>query len=224
MTADSNAQSSAASSMVRQALISAGIPFVLGVTLGVLVHRYETVAATQPSTRDAQPPAARPVTGMPATPEHLKLVAEKQAEPLLKQLTSTPNDPALLAKIGNVYYVSKNYEEACTYFRRSLEIRDDATLRTELGRAYFYAGDADEALAQFEKVLKKDPDNANAMFNLGMVKWQSKFDVEGALAAWEQLLKKNPNHPRRAEVEGLIARAKQHRAMKPPATAGEPPL
>ena len=63
-------------------------------------------------------------------------------------------------------------------------------------------------------MLKSDPDNANALFNLGMVKWQSKSDIDGALAAWQQLLKKYPNHPRRAEVEQLIARAKQHRAVK----------
>lgn len=160
----------------------------------------------------------------PDSPDHRKLIADKQAEPLLTQLKSKPNDPVLLAKVGNIYYASKNFKEACTYFKQSVDIKDDATLRTELGRAYFYAGDPDDALAQFEKVLKSDPDNANAMFNMGMVKWQSKFDVEGALAAWQQILKKHPNHPRRAEVEKLIARAKQHRELKQPMKTSEPPL
>ena len=43
-------------------------------------------------------------------------------------------------------------------------------------------GARDKAITEFEKVLKTDPDNANAIFNLGMVKWQSKFDVDGAIA------------------------------------------
>jgi cytochrome c-type biogenesis protein CcmH/NrfG len=148
------------------------------------------------------------------TPDRLKHMADKQALPLLAQLQSTPNDPELLAKLGHIYYVTQNFKEASAYFKRSVEIRDDVTVRTELGRAYYYAGDPNDALAEFEKVLKSDPDNANAMFNVGMVKWQSKSDVDGALAAWQQILKEYPNHPRRAEVEQLIARAKQHRAVQ----------
>jgi cytochrome c-type biogenesis protein CcmH/NrfG len=148
------------------------------------------------------------------TPDQLKLMADKQAQPLLSQLQSTPNDPELLSKLGHIYYVTQNFKEASTYFKRSVDIRDDAIVRTELGRAYYYAGDPDDALAEFDHVLKSDPDNANAMFNVGMIKWQSKSDADGAVAAWQQILKKYPNHPRRAEVEQLIARAKQHRTLK----------
>jgi len=141
-------------------------------------------------------------------------MADKQAQPLLTQLQSTPNDPELLAKLGRIYYVTQNFKEASTYFKRSVDTKDDVIVRTELGRAYYYGGDPDDALTEFENVLKSDPDNANALFNVGMVKWQSKADVDAALAAWQQILKKYPNHPRRAEVEQLIARAKQHRAVK----------
>ena len=64
-------------------------------------------------------------------------MANKQAEPLLAKLKSTPNDPELLVQVGNIYYVTQNFQEACTYFKRSVDIKDDATVRTELGRAYF---------------------------------------------------------------------------------------
>ena len=141
-------------------------------------------------------------------------MADKQAQPLLAQLKSTPDDPQLLAKLGHIYYVTQNYNQASTYYKRSVDIRDDVLVRTELGRAYYYGGAPDSALAEFEKVLKSDPNNANAMFNVGLVKWQSKSDVDGAVAAWQQMLKKYPNHPRRAEVELLIARATQQRAAK----------
>ena len=223
MTSDSNPTTDSGWK-VRHAIIWAGIPFVLGVTLGILVHRIEGPNATKTTAVQTPRPAATPPAGTPVPPDHLKLMADKQAEPLLAELKSKPNDPILLAKVGNIYYVSRNFKEACTYFRQSVDIKDDATLRTELGRAYFYAGDPDEALVQFEKVLKSGPDNANAMFNMGMVKWQSKFDVEGALAAWQQILKKHPTHPRRAEVEALIARAKQHRDMKQPPKTDQPTL
>jgi cytochrome c-type biogenesis protein CcmH/NrfG len=31
-----------------------------------------------------------------------------------------------------------------------------------------------------------------------------------AMAAWQELLKTNPNHPKRAQVEALLAQAEQH--------------
>ncbi len=38
----------------------------------------------------------------------------------------------------------------------------------------------------------------------------SQGDREAAIAAWQKLLKTNPNHPKRAQVEELLAQAKQH--------------
>jgi cytochrome c-type biogenesis protein CcmH/NrfG len=141
-------------------------------------------------------------------------MADKQAEPLFARLQSQPKDAELLSRLGHVYFVARDYKQASVYFKQAVDIKDDAIIRTELGRAYYYAGDPDDALAEFERVLKSDPDNVNALFNAGMVRWQSRFDVEGALAAWQRILKKNPAHPRRRQLEQLIARAKQHRALK----------
>jgi len=198
----------------RQPLIVAGICLVLGVMLGVFVSRSQLAVSTRVPAANAQR-STDSVAGVgQVTPERLKHMADKQAQPLLTQLQSTPNDPELLAKLGRIYYVTQNFKEASTYFKRSVDTKDDVIVRTELGRAYYYGGDPDDALTEFENVLKSDPDNANALFNVGMVKWQSKADVDAALAAWQQILKKYPNHPRRAEVEQLIARAKQHRAVK----------
>ena len=191
----------------------AGICLVLGVVLGVVVRRSQVEVSTPAPAANAQRSAGSMAEVEQITPDRLKHMADKQAQPLLTQLQSAPNDPELLAKLGHIYYVTQNFKEASTYFKRSVDIKDDAIVRTELGRAYYYGGDPNGALAEFERVLKSDPDNANALFNVGMVKWQSKSDVDGALAVWQQILKKYPNHPRRAEVEQLIARAKQHRAV-----------
>ncbi len=144
------------------------------------------------------------------TPDRLKIMADKQAGPLLAQLKSSPQDPELLAKLGYIYYAGRSFRAAATYFKRSAEARDDVIVRTELGRALYYAGDPANALAEFERVLKSDPDNVNALFNQGIVKWQSEGDADGAVAAWQHILDKHPNHPRRMEVERLITTARQH--------------
>jgi cytochrome c-type biogenesis protein CcmH/NrfG len=171
----------------------------------------------------AQPAAPVATSGAPAgmgegqpTPEQMKQMAETQAQPLLEQLKSNPNDAALLAKIGNVYYDTQQYKEAVGYYERSLNSDPkNPNVRTDMGTAYFYMGDADRAISEFEKALTYDPKHGQTMFNLGMVKWQGKGDAKGAVQSWERLLKDVPDYPERANVEQLIARAKQHSDIKP---------
>lgn len=195
-----------------QVLIQAAICLVIGFALGHLLRGSQgaaSVKAAKAQTTDSSTAGVAQVT-----PEQLKHMADKQAEPLLAQLQSKPNDPELLAKLGLTYYASHNFMEASEYYKRSVAVKDDAAVRIELGRAYYYAGASDRALAEFERAAKMDPKNANALYNIGMIKWQRNFDPDGAVLAWRQMLKSNPNHPRRAEVEQLIARAKRHRDVK----------
>ena len=147
-------------------------------------------------------------------------MAEKKAEPLLAQLKIDPNNADLLAQLGNIYYDTQNYPDAIGYYKKSLAIKENADVRTDMGTAYFYSGDPDSAIAEFQTVLKANPHHDNALFNLAMVKWRGKMDVQGAIAAWQDLLKQNPNHPRRAEVEQLMAEAKQHANIKMPTKPG----
>lgn len=127
------------------------------------------------------------------------------------QLNSEPNNPRLLVQLGYIYYKTRSFNQAAGYYKRSLDLKDDAVVRVELGRAYYYSGNPDAALAEFERVLRTEPKNSNALFNAGIIKWQEKLDSDGAIACWQKLLKTNPQHPRRADIERLIALAKQHR-------------
>lgn len=216
---NSNSSSNWTSSNV---LIQAAICLVLGVVLGFFIRGSRTAAST-PVTAGTAQPAAGAIAGVgQVTPDQLNHMAEKQAQPLLAQLQSTPNDAELLAKVGYIYYAARNFKPASEYYKRSVDIKDDLVVRTELGRAYYHAGDPDSALAEFENIVKIDPNNATAMYNIGLIKWQHNFDANGAVAVWKQMLKKNPNHPRRADVEKLIAKAKQHGAVNEPFKSMEP--
>jgi cytochrome c-type biogenesis protein CcmH/NrfG len=216
MSSTSNANSTA-NWTSSHALIQAAICLVLGLLLGFFIRGSRTAVSTPVAAGTAQPASGSVADAAKVTPDQLKHMADKQAQPLLAQLHSTPNDPELLAKLGYVYYATRGFKEASEYYKRSVDIKDDVVVRTELGRAYYYAGDPDKALAEFVTVLKVDPNNANAMYNIGLIKWQRDSDANGAVAVWKEMLKKNPNHPRRAEVEELIARAKQHSTLKEPA-------
>jgi cytochrome c-type biogenesis protein CcmH/NrfG len=194
--------------------IQAAICLVLGLILGFFIRGSRTAASTRVNAGLTLHQSAVPDAMGEVTPDQFKHMADKQAQPLLAQLKNTPNDPVLLAKLGYIYYATHNFPQAAEYYKRSVAIQDNVTIRTELGRAYYYAGDADRALAEFRNVLKTDPNSANAMYNIGLIEWQSKSNANAAVVVWRQMLNKDPNHPRRAEIEKMIAKAKQHAAYQ----------
>ena len=124
-----------------------------------------------------------------------------------------------------MYYDARQYKEAIDYYERALEGDPNNTnIRTDLGTAYWYIGDADHALAEFDRVLRREPTKANALFNRGIVKWQGKMDVKGAVADWEALLKADPNYRERPQVEQMLAQAKKHLNIKPGEKTSQPAM
>jgi cytochrome c-type biogenesis protein CcmH/NrfG len=150
------------------------------------------------------------------SPEQMKKMADAQAGSLLERLKSAPNDPELLAKIGNIYYDTQQYSTAIDYYKRSLALQpSNASIRTDLATAEWYSGNIDVALTEFNKALSYEPTNANTLFNLGIVKWQGKMDIAGAVETWQRLLDTNPNYENKEKVEQLMAQARKHSGIKP---------
>ena len=117
----------------------------------------------------------------------------------------------LLAQIGNLYYDAQAFPLAVDYYQKSLTADPkNAAVRTDLASARFFMNDIDGAIAEYDRVLKDDPKNANALFNRGIVKWQGKMDVNGAMADWELLLKQDPNYEQADKVRMYMERAKKH--------------
>lgn len=155
------------------------------------------------------------MNGQP-TAEQLRQMADAKAAPQIERLKSDPANPDLLTTIGNSYYDAQQYPVAVDYYGRALQAKpSDASVRTDMATAYWYMGDTDRAIAEFDKALSYEPNKANALFNLGLVKWRGRMDVNGAVADWEKLLATNPNYEGKDKVEQLIAEAKKHAGVKP---------
>jgi len=164
-------------------------------------------AATTPQANSA---------GVQPSPEEMRGMADKQAEPLLAKLQSDPKNAELLANLGNIYYDTQQFPVAIDYYEKSLKLKPkDASVRTDMATAYWYVGNADTAIAEFNKALADEPNKANALFNLGVVQWQGKLDVEAALATWQKLLETNPNYENKDKLLELMAQVKRHAGMKP---------
>jgi cytochrome c-type biogenesis protein CcmH/NrfG len=155
-------------------------------------------------------PAVAHASDVKITPDQLKQAADKLAEPVLAQLRKSPDDPFLLAEIGKIYYQTRQFPLAAKYYEDSVRIKPDAVILVKLGGAYHFDGDDDRAISAWDHALRLDPNNPDALFNTGFVKWQAQGNRQAAIAAWQKLLKTNPNHPKRAQVEELLAQAKQH--------------
>jgi len=200
------------------------ICLLLGLVTGYLLHAPAAtpVRAPQAAQQVANGAAA---TGMGhITQEQLKHMADKKAEPMLAQLQKNPNDAALLAEIGKVYALARELNTSAEYYEKSVKAKPDPRVLTTLGTVYHYAGMDDKAIDALNRALKIDPKYADALFNLGMLQWQSKADPKAAIASWETLLKKNPNHPKRAQVEQVIARAKKHLNVSPGTKTDRPAM
>ena len=203
-----------------QVYVLAVLCFLLGLPTGYLFHGRPAVE-TKPDVSAAQPPAG--IVGSQPTPEQMRRMADKTAEPLLAQRKTNPTDPALLAKVGNVYYDTQQYNEAIRYYSEALKFDlKNPNVRTDMATAYFYLGDTDRALAEINSSLQYDPKHPQSLLNLGMIKWQGKMDVDGAVAAWQKLLDTNPKFEQAEQVRQMIAQAKKHATIKSGSTSQKP--
>jgi len=186
------------------------ICLLIGIAGGWVLRGSQSPAAPAQAANTA-PGMVPPNMGEQPSPQQMKLMGDTQASPLLNQLKSDPNNVELLTRVGNIYYDTQQYPTAIDYYRRVLNLQaDNAGVRTDFATAIWYTGDADTAIAEFNKALSYEPNKANTLFNLGVVKWQGKMDINGAVAAWQKLLDTNPTYENRPKVLEMIAQAKKH--------------
>ena len=199
-----------------QAYTLAVVCLLLGLAGGWLLRGSQSSAAPVESAVAPTPTGMGAGMNAQPTPEQMKAMGDTQAKPLLEKLKSDPNNPDLLASIGNVYYDTQQFPVAISYYQQALKLQPANTgVRTDMATAYWYTGDADTAIAEFKKSLSYDPNKANTLFNLGIVEWQGKMDINGAVATWQKLLDTNPNYEAKDKVLDLIAQAKKHSGVKP---------
>lgn len=198
---------------LRAAQVYAMAAFCLAVGLGIgyLMRGSQLAAPSSKSVVHATAPtttaSAKPSGHRPSLDE-MRQMADKQAAPLLEKLKSNPNDSSLLVQVGAIYHTTHRFKEAADYYTRALDTDPrNVAVHTKLASSLYRNGDVEGAIKQLNQALAYDPKDANALFDLGMIKLQGKSDPKGALAAWQRLLKTNPqlSPERKATVMKLMA-------------------
>lgn len=169
---------------------------MLGLLVGYFLLRRAapSVARTQPAASVATASAAP--SGHPKlTLEQMKQMADLQASTLIEK--SKP-EPKKCQPAG----------ADCGY------LPEDPSV---------HSGDVDGAVNELNQALKYNPNHANSLFNLGMIKYRGKKDAAGAVAVWQELLKTNPNLDRKPIVEQMIAEARGSQRRKKTDKRGHKP-
>jgi cytochrome c-type biogenesis protein CcmH/NrfG len=198
-----------------QAYVLAVICLLVGVASGWFVRGSQGPTAAAAVTTSA-PALGDNAGAQTPTFAQMQKMADTQAAPLLAKLAADPNNVELIENIGNVYYDAQQFPTAIDYYQRALKEQPANTgVRTDMATAIWYTGNPDGAIAEFQKSLSYEPTKPNTLFNLGVVEWQGKMDIDKATATWQKLLDTNPNYEGKEKVQELMAQAKKHSGVKP---------
>jgi len=206
MAGDTGTHSSAAPGgwQTKQVSAMAAVFLLVGLVVGYLLPGGRPASSAKPAAIASKTAGAHP----PMTMEQMKTMADKKATPLLEKLKANPKDAEALGQLGALYSSAHQFQQAAEFYNKSLQIDPkNGAVRTQLASSLYYSGDVDSATKELQQVLKSDPKNANALFNLGMMKWKGQNDAAGAIATWQELLRTNPNLDRKPIVEQAIAEA-----------------
>jgi tetratricopeptide (TPR) repeat protein len=78
---------------------------------------------------------------------------------LLKAITLSPNDPAIIDSVGWLHYRTGNYSEALIYLRRAFAIYPDAEIAAHLGEVLWKVNQQEEARQVWQQSLELFPDS-----------------------------------------------------------------
>lgn len=198
-----------------QAYVLAVICLLVGVAGGWFIRGSQGPAAAAAATASAPVLGDNPGAQTP-TPAQMQKMADSQAAPLLAKLAADPNNVELIENIGNIYYDAQQFPTAIDYYQRALKEQPANTgVRTDMATAIWYTGNPDGAIAEFQKSLSYEANKPNTLFNLGVIEWQGKMDIDKAVTTWQKLLDTNPNYEGKDKVLELMAQAKKHSGVKP---------
>ncbi|MCA6074620.1 tetratricopeptide repeat protein [Fulvivirga sp. 1062] len=106
-------------------------------------------------------------------------------------LTGCSNDQS---EIGDRMFRKGNYEQAIAAYTEYLRLNpSDIKTIYNRGRAYQELGKNEKALEDFQRVIKEDPLNVNALLSVSNDYFNRLRDYENAIFYADKVLKANPN-------------------------------
>jgi cytochrome c-type biogenesis protein CcmH/NrfG len=169
----------------------------------------------EPSPPSEAPPVASGTPSVPQDPQLAKLMAE--IVEYRKRVEQNPKDVEALTALGNANLMLKRYVDAKGWYEEALTVDPNRhETRVDLAIALRYLQKPDEAIEQLKLVLAKEPKNAAALYNYGVILLEDKHDQSAAIAKWESLMKAHPDDPRAPQLRQMVEGLKNPTAAAPP--------
>jgi len=104
-----------------------------------------------------------------------------QLRDLMRKVQDNPNDPQVLLELGNTFMMMQAWDKALDYLNTAQKAAPgDLKVQRALGMVHFQRKEYDQAKKCFDLVLKKEPDDALAHYNMGiLLKHYMKRPAEG---------------------------------------------
>jgi tetratricopeptide (TPR) repeat protein len=137
-----------------------------------------------------------------------------------------PRSVVILGALGSLEIEAESYDAAIEALRAAVALApNDTRLRNLLGTAHLSKGDLPAALAEFEKVLSRDPANQLALYSRAQI-FADTDQNEKALADAEKVVAAKPDYlPGRVLLAKVLVRLKQcARAAEALRPATNPPV
>jgi len=129
-------------------------------------------------------------------------LAENGQEYLDKVMSVTPSTAEEYYFVGDMYFLTEDYENALTNLQQAEELGYDKALLL-LGTIYAEEGDSESAEAAFTSYMEKYPDDAEALNELGEMTLEA-GEYENAVRYLESALELGDTSVERAVLKNLI--------------------
>ncbi len=179
------------------------IGFILGAVFAHFLLRPPAPALFQTA-----PPAPAAASAEPDDGQAMRLFQER-VDLLAKALKESPQDAALLGRMGDLYYDAGMFDRAADYYLRSLEIEPgNPNISTDLGVCFHRQGRNEEAIERFRASIAIDPGHWQSWLNLGIVSLFANRDAATAEEAFDRVRELNPSFEGLPQLQQALDRVK----------------
>jgi tetratricopeptide (TPR) repeat protein len=196
--------------MIRNPWFTLALGLMLGLVFGYVLAEKQPVPPARAlqlgigpggAPNEALPEGHPPVDGQSgAAAQRLR----QQVAELEGLLTANPDDPRLLAAMGNVYFDAGRWQDAMLWYGRSLAAAPgDVNVMTDLAIVHRNLGQPQRSLELLDQALELAPGHWQAWYNKVVVyhfDLHQHDDAAAALRALQQLKQKDPSIP---DLSGL---------------------
>jgi tetratricopeptide (TPR) repeat protein len=191
--------------MIRNPWFTLILGLMVGIAVGYILGERQAVPpapSLPPATQGGALPDGHPPVDEAAQAANQRL--QQQVSEIQGLLNTSPDDPGLMAAMGNAFFDAQQWEDARVWYERSLQAAPgDPNVLTDLAVVYRNLKESERAVQLLDEVLAGHPEHWQALYNKVVI---LQFDLHqhdeagAALRSLQELKKSNPSIP---DLSGL---------------------